>query len=82
MIADGANPIYAQNAKPGPATQQGSQGEGLERPYDVKFGLDGDMYVVDFGVQRVNRDRIAQSHFPIEWDRQTGTIWRVTRAAY
>ena len=73
---------FVQNAKPGPATHQGRQGEGLERPYDVKFGPDGAMYIVDFGVQRVNRNRIAQGHFPIEWDRKTGMVWKVTPTAY
>ena len=73
---------FVQNAKPGPASKQGRVGEGLERPYDVKFGPDGAMYIVDFGVQRINRARIAQGHLPVEWDRGTGMVWRVTPTAY
>ncbi|WP_181813895.1 PQQ-dependent sugar dehydrogenase [Halopelagius longus] len=69
---------FIQNAKPGPASVQGRAGEGLERPYDVKFGPDGAMYIVDFGVQRINRNRIAQGHLPVEWDRETGMVWKVT----
>jgi glucose/arabinose dehydrogenase len=73
---------FVQNAKPGPASEQGHPGEGLERPYDVKFGPDDAMYIVDFGVQRVSRKRIADGHFPIEWDRETGVVWKVSRTAY
>ncbi len=73
---------FVQNAKPGPASEQGRVGEGLERPYDVKFGPDGAMYIVDFGVQRINRGRIAQGHLPVEWDPETGMVWRVAPAAY
>lgn len=51
----------------------------LERPYDVKFGPDGAMYIVDFGSHRVNMHRLAKGHFPIEFDRKTGMIWKVSR---
>lgn len=72
---------FVQNEQPGPATAQGKHGEGLERPYDVKFGPDGAMYIVDFGSHRVNLQRIAEGHFPVQFDQGRGIIWRVTRQA-
>ncbi|MBW3634861.1 MAG: sugar dehydrogenase [Armatimonadetes bacterium] len=70
---------FIQNEKPGPASEQGIHGEGIERPYDVKFGPDGAMYIVDFSSHRVNLHRIAEGHFPVEFDRKTGMIWKVSR---
>jgi glucose/arabinose dehydrogenase len=70
---------FVQNEKSGPGSQQGNLGEGIERPYDVKFGPDGAMYIVDFGSYRVNMHRLAKGHFPIEFDRKTGMIWKVTK---
>ena len=72
---------FVQNEKPGPASEQGRHGEGIERPYDVKFGPDGAMYIVDFGSHRVNLQRIAEGHVPVEFDHGTGIIWKVTRQA-
>ena len=72
---------FVQNERPGPASQQGEQGDGLERPYDVKFGPQDAMYIVDFCTHRTSRSRIAEGHFPIEWDRKTGMVWKVTRTA-
>jgi hypothetical protein len=41
---------FVRNVNRGPASAQGAQpGQGVERPYDVRFGPDGAMYVVDFG---------------------------------
>lgn len=70
---------FIQNDKTGPGSQQGKHGEGIERPYDVKFGPDGAMYIVDFGSHRTSLKRIAEGHFPIDFDRETGIIWKVTR---
>lgn len=70
---------FIQNDKAGPASQQGQLGEGIERPYDVKFGPDGAMYIVDFGSHRTSLKRIADGHFPVEFDRETGMIWKVTK---
>ncbi len=39
---------FARNAMPSPASAQGAPGMGLERPFDVKFGPDGAMYIVDY----------------------------------
>lgn len=70
---------FVQNEKLGPGSAQGTHGEGIERPYDVKFGPDGAMYIVDFSSHRVSLQRIAQGHFPVEFDRNTGMIWKVVR---
>lgn len=70
---------FIQNEKTGPASQQGKPGEGIERPYDVKFGPDGSMYIVDFGSHRPSLKRIAKGHFPIEFDRESGVLWKVTK---
>lgn len=77
----GENTVHAfvQNEKTGPASQQGQLGEGIERPYDVKFGPDGAMYIVDFGSNRTNLKRIADGHFPIEFDKESGMVWRVSK---
>ncbi len=70
---------FIQNEKVGPASQQGTQGEGIERPYDVKFGPDGAMYIADFGSLRVNLNRISKGNFPVQFDLGTGTVWKVTK---
>jgi len=69
---------FVFNAQPGPASEQDALGEGIERPFDVKFGPDGAMYVVDYGVARVNQARIEQGQVPYEFPPQTGAIWRIT----
>ncbi len=71
---------FLRNARPGPASAQGAIGMGIERPHDVKFGPDGAMYVVDFGVARVNPARVATGQVPYEFPPSTGAIWKVTRA--
>ena len=70
---------FIQNAKPGPASAQGAAGMGIERPYDVKFGPDGAMYIVDYGQHAINLKRIAEGHLPFEWPPETGAVWKVTR---
>ena len=69
---------FLQNAQPGPASEQGAPGMGLERPYYVKFGPDGAMYIVDYGVVRINP---AREGGPYEFPPATGAIWKVTRTA-
>ncbi len=71
---------FLRNAKPGPASAQGAMGMGLERPFDVKFGPDGAMYIVDYGVSIVNPARVATGQVPYEFPPRTGVIWKVTRA--
>ena len=70
---------FARNPKPGPASMQGAMGKGLERPYDVKFGPDGAMYIVDYGVANINPARAKQGQVPYEFPPETGAIWKVTR---
>jgi len=67
------------NAKPGPASEQSALGKGIERPYDVKFGPDGAMYIVDFGTHKITLSRIADGHLPFEFPPDTGVIWKVTK---
>jgi len=69
---------FVRNVKLGPASAQGALGRGIERPLDVKFGPDGAMYIVDFGVARVNFARIKQGQVPYEFPPRTGAIWRVS----
>jgi glucose/arabinose dehydrogenase len=70
---------FISNAKPGPASAQGKMGMALERPFDVKFGPDGAMYIVDYGVARVNPANVAEGEAPYEFPPETGVIWKVTR---
>ncbi len=72
---------FIQNVLPGPASMQGARGLGIERPFDVKFGPDGAMYIVDYGEANVNMDRIKQGRLPYEFPPGTGAIWRVTSDA-
>jgi len=78
--ATGQVEAFIQNVKPGPASEQGAQGKGVERPFDVKFGPDGAMYIVDYGVHRINLSRIADGRLPFEFPPETGSIWKVTRS--
>ncbi len=80
MIALGNGSVvpFIQNAKPGPASEQGAPGMGLERPFYVKFGPDGALYIVDFGIARINP---ASPGTPYEFPTSTGVIWKVTRTS-
>lgn len=49
-------------------------GGGLERPIDVVFSNEGDMYIVDFGV--MTHEEVEGYHGFIP---NTGVIWKVTR---
>jgi glucose/arabinose dehydrogenase len=66
---------FVQNEQPGPASQQGAQGQGLERPFDVQFGPDGALYIVDYGVVTIDMDKKP----PYAYQPGTGSIWKVTR---
>jgi glucose/arabinose dehydrogenase len=52
---------------------------GIERPFDVKFGPDGAMYIVDFGQHLIVLKHIEYGHLPFEWPERTGVIWKVTK---
>lgn len=81
ISADGGDPEpFIQNKQTGPASEQGGEpGQGIERPFDVKFGPDGAMYIVDFGAHRINMARMTEGHFPFEFVPKSGVIWKVTR---
>ena len=70
---------FVSNRQPGPASMQGKVGEGLERPFDVKFGPDGAMYIVDYGVVKINP--LRQGREPYEYVPNTGVIWKVSKSA-
>ncbi len=70
---------FLANRQPGPASKQGSVGAGLERPFDVQFGPDGAMYIVDYGVVKINPAREKENREPYEYVPGTGVIWKVTR---
>ncbi len=72
---------FARNAKPGPASGQNAKGMGLERPFDVKFGPDGAMYISDYGSVLVNPADAEKGDDPYEFPPKTGAIWKITRAA-
>ncbi len=65
---------FVQNGQPGPASRQGAQGQGIERPFDVQFGPDGAMYIVDYGVV----DVIPGQMPPYDQQAGTGIVWKVT----
>ncbi len=67
---------FLANRQPGPASKQGAVGAGLERPFDVQFGPDGAMYIVDYGVVNI---KARENREPYEYVPLTGVIWKVTR---
>ena len=67
---------FVRNRRAGPASSQGLQGKGLDRPFDVQFGPDGAMYIVDYGVVKID----MQLQPPYQYEMNTGAIWKVTRS--
>ncbi len=65
---------FVRNPQPGPASAQGMMGKGLDRPFNVKFGPDGAMYVVDYGVVTIDMKQTP----PYAYGSGTGIIWRIT----
>lgn len=72
---------FARNVKPGPASAQSATGQGLERPFGLRFGPDGALYLVDYGIARINPALAAQGKPPYEFPPSTGAIWKITRAS-
>jgi glucose/arabinose dehydrogenase len=65
---------FVANAGGGPASAQQQAGQGIERPFDVQFGPDGAMYIVDYGVVKIDKSRKP----PYDYKAGTGVIWKVT----
>lgn len=72
-LAQGTVSDLAINRSRLPASQTGNNG-GLERPIEAKFGPDGSLYIVDFGVIEYRED--LQDWVATE---ATGIVWQVTR---
>ncbi len=68
---------FAYNPGNRPASYLGMQGKGLERPFDVKFGPDGAMYIVDYGVVGIDMSQRP----PYVYHPNTGVIWKISRIA-
>jgi len=64
---------FVRNTRLYPASVLGIRGRGLERPIDVKFGPDGDLYILDFGqmVMKGGRQQVTPG---------SGMIWRLVPA--
>lgn len=68
---------FVWNEQPGPASEQNALGEGLERPFDVAFGPDDALYIVDYGIVRIDT---TLGPPPYDYVEGTGAIWKVQRA--
>jgi glucose/arabinose dehydrogenase len=66
---------FAENAGGGPASHRSMRGKGLERPFDVKFGPDGAMYIIDYGEVQIDFSQAP----PYDYQNNTGVIWKITR---
>ena len=66
---------FISNGFEGPASAQGMEGKGLDRPFTVRFGPDGAMYIVDYGVVTVDMSKKP----PYAYRENTGAIWKVTK---
>lgn len=67
---------FLKNEDDAPASHALAMGRGIERPIDAKFGPDGALYVVDFGVVSVKMDRGTGVSILVR--EGTGFIWKVT----
>ncbi len=66
---------FAENVGGGPASHQNRTGKGLERPFDVKFGPDGAMYIIDYGVVKIDMSMAP----PYDPKQNTGIIWKISK---
>ncbi len=71
----GALTPFVANKQGGPASMLDAEGQGIERPFDVKFGPDGAMYIVDYGVVTIDMTKKP----PYDYKAGTGVIWKVTK---
>ncbi len=69
---------FVRNQMPGPASAQPPPGEpGIERPFDVQFGPDGALYIVDYGKVMIDYTQAP----PYQYQTDSGTIWKVTQVS-
>lgn len=68
---------FVWNRQPGPASMHNAQGQGMERPFNVRFGPDGAMYIVDYGVVKIDMSLTKQGKPPYDEMPGTGVVWRV-----
>jgi hypothetical protein len=66
---------FVSNVHQGPASMFSTKQEGIERPFDVKFGPDGAMYIVDYGVVDIDMSQAP----PYVYRNGTGVIWKVSK---
>jgi len=69
--------ISNRGAKPG--SEIAAAGSALERPFDVKFGPNGTMYIVDYCQVKIAPERKEKSREPYEYVAGTGVFWKVTK---
>ncbi len=62
-----------------PGSEQGALGMAIERPFSVRFGPDGAMYIVDYGQVKIDPSRTAQGREPYAYVPGTGIVWKVSR---
>ncbi|MEJ7769720.1 MAG: hypothetical protein WKF89_18015 [Chitinophagaceae bacterium] len=70
---------FLKNVVDLPGSEQGKAGKALERPFDVKFGPDGAMYIVDYGQVKINPARTNIGREPYEYIPGTGMIWKLSQ---
>jgi glucose/arabinose dehydrogenase len=70
---------FIWNTQPGPASANDAQGRGFDRPFEVDFGPDGALYVVDYGVVEIDMSLTEKGEPPYREVPGTGVIWKVTR---
>lgn len=66
---------FVSNPMDGAASAQGMKGRGLDRPFTVRFGPDGAMYIVDYGVVTIDFSKAP----PYAYDENSGAIWKITK---
>lgn len=66
---------FVSNKQPGPASERGKVGKGLNHPFDVKFGPDDAMYIVDYGVVKIDPTSMS----PYDPIAGTGVVWKVKK---
>ena len=73
--ANGQMQAFIRNVVSGPASIQANQGAGIERPFGLRFGPDGAMYIVDYGVVKIDMSKKP----PYAYQPGTGVLWKVTK---